>query len=67
MFLGLSEHGAQLMTNNDENSTDNVTQIVFLNQQDEMKEGIPQVNKYLFIHNRIVVLYVIYTTKCIIY
>lgn len=34
------------MADSNENNMDNVTQIVFPNQQDKVKKDIPQVNKY---------------------
>lgn len=53
LFLGLSEHDAQMMADSNENNMDNVThQIVFPSQQDKIKKdiNIPQVNK-VNIHN----------------
>lgn len=65
LLLGLSEHDAQMMADSNENNMDNVTQIVFPNQQDKIKKDIPQVNNNIY--NLIMVFYVINSIKCIIY
>lgn len=52
-----------MMADSNENNMDNVTQIVFPNQQDKIKKDIPQVNILGLRFNQIMVLYVIYHYK----
>lgn len=44
LFIGLSEHDAQMMVDTHENNVDNVTQIVLPSSQDKIKKDMPQVN-----------------------